>query len=98
MWSLREVSNSSLGSVIYATLSSQLVNNKTTLIRGMHVNIEAGEANVLGVREGVDRKQKIPPVYMLSINETLGSLNHILRPQHLSCTGSGSMIDGSGVI
>ena len=85
----------SVGSVIYTVLSSQLVNHKTILIRKMHVKIEAGEANAIGVRQVAHRTQKMPPFYILSINGTLGSSNHIFGPEHLSCTGS--MIDWSGV-
>ena len=86
----------SLGSVIYTVLrSSQLVNHKTILIREMHVKIEAGEANAIGVPQVFHSTQKIPPIYLLSINGTLGSPNHIVAPQSVSCTGS--MIDWSGV-
>ena len=85
----------SSGSVIYSTLVSQYVNHKTILIRGMHVNIEAGKVNAIGVATVDSVVHKIPPIYLLSINGTLGSSNHILAPEGVSCEGS--MIDWSGV-
>ena len=81
--------------VIYAGLVSQPVNNKTTLIRGMRVNIQAAGLNAIGIGEVQPNIRKISPVYLLSINGTLKSPNHILAPQGVSCEGS--MIDWSGV-
>ena len=91
-----EGGNRSIGSVVYAQYSTnQFVNHSATLIRGMHVNIEAGEANAIGIGSIGNSMQEISPIYLLSINGTLGSPNHILAPQGVSCAGS--MIDWSGV-
>ena len=91
-----EGSNRSVGSVVYARyFNTQFVNYKTILLRGMHVNIEAGEANAIGIGEVRDAVREISPIYLLSINGTLRSPNHILAPQGVSCARS--MIDWSGV-
>ena len=86
----------SIGSVVYAQYSTnQFVNHSATLIRGMHVKIEVGQANAIGIGSIGNSMQEISPIYLLSINGTLGSPNHILAPQSVSCAGS--MIDWSGV-
>ena len=87
----------SVGSALYAVLAPQRVNYKTTLIRGMHVNIQAAECNAVGVGAVYHptTAQKISPLYLISINGTLGSPNHIIVSEGASCEGS--MIDWSGV-
>ena len=110
----------STASVLYADLFIELANHNITLIRGMHVNIQASRSNAIGIGnidnperkimsvksipaescrirfEDIDIKiRKISPIYLLFINGTLGSPNHILAPEGVSCEGS--MIDWSSV-
>ena len=87
---------SSIGSVVYgAFIQPEFnVNQRATLIRGMHVNIQAGTSNAIG-SGNVNSGAKFTSIYLLSINGTLGSPNHILAPQGISCEGS--IIDWSGV-
>ena len=85
----------STGSVVCAKFTLQFVNHQATLIRGMHVNIQTSTSNAIGIGEVNNRVREIFPIYLLSINGTLGSPNHILAPQGISCEGS--MIDWSGV-
>ena len=89
-------STNSIGGVVYGTFSQPEfnVNQQATLIRGMHVNIQADTSNAIG-SGSVNSGEKFASIYLLSINGTLGSPNHILAPQGVSCEGS--MIDWSGV-
>ena len=90
-----EGGTSSSGSVIYADLIDQFINHKATLIHGMHVNIQTTESNTIGIGKVGNGVQKLPPIYLLAINGTLGSPNHILAPEGVSCEGS--MIDWSSI-
>ena len=73
----------------------QITVQKVTLIRGMHVDIQA-QISAIGVGKNLYQEvQKAPPIYLLFINGTLSSPNHILAPQGLSCEGS--MIDWSSI-
>ena len=88
----------STGSVVYAQYSTnQFVNHQATLIRSIHVNIQGNIVNAIGIGMAGNtvQVQKISPIYLLSINGTLGSPNHILAPEGVPCEGS--MIDWSGV-
>ena len=89
-------SKNSIGGVVYGTFSQPEfnVNQQATLIRGMHVNIQADTSNAIG-SGSVNSGEKFASIYLLSINGTLGSPNHILAPQGVSCEGS--IIDWSGV-
>ena len=89
-------STNSIEDVVYGTFSQPEfnVNQQVTLIRGMHVNIQADTSNAIG-SGSVNSRGKFTSIYLLSINETLGSPNYILAPQGISCEGS--IIDWSGV-
>ena len=55
----------------------QIALQKVTLIRGMHVDIQA-KLSAIGVGKNSDQEvQKAPPIYLLFINGTLSSPNHI---------------------
>ena len=66
------------------------------VISGAQIDIQTGSANAVGIAQSDATQGKIfSPIFLLSLNGTLGTPEHILAPSGLSCKGS--MVDWSGV-